>query len=181
MNCFYHPDAYADAECYQCGKALCPTCRRAHEGRFICLTCMEKREARPIRRVRPGSIRSWGYAWSSFGLPGLGQFLRGESLKGLVFLLLFVYTIVMKMWPLPFAVWAVSIYDAYDPLFYEQTIWRGRLPRDLVIGIVIIFVGVILLPFHFHADFRYATPMLLLVIGALIIFGAARRNNTDRG
>lgn len=178
MNCFYHPDVYADAECYQCGKALCPACRRAHDGRFICPTCMERRA---VRRVRAGSIRSWMYAWSSFGLPGLGQFLRGESLKGLVFLLLFIYTIMMRMWPLPFLVWAVSVFDAYDPLFHEQTIWSGRLSRDLIIGIVIIFIGVLLLPFHFRVDFTYATPIVVLLVGALIVVGAARRNNTDRG
>lgn len=53
MNCFYHPNKIAIANCVDCGKALCNDCIRKH-AIPICVQCNQTRNNRSIaEHIKP--------------------------------------------------------------------------------------------------------------------------------
>ena len=95
-NCFHHPEAEAVGFCRQCGKALCPDCRRDVQGVIYCETCLAATMSNPATAAAssptPGNSNPAVATMLAF-IPGVGAIYNGEYMKALMFILIFGGTI----------------------------------------------------------------------------------------
>lgn len=87
MKCFQHPEADAAAFCRQCGKGLCPACRRDVRGVVYCEDCLAALAAAPP--VAPGAPNP-GVALALGFIPGVGAIYNGQYVKALIHFFIFV-------------------------------------------------------------------------------------------
>jgi hypothetical protein len=51
MNCEYHADREAVANCIQCSKAVCPECKVVYDDKIYCNACIENKLSPPDKTV----------------------------------------------------------------------------------------------------------------------------------
>ena len=91
MKCPTHPSVDATAFCGQCGRALCPDCKREVRGMIYCESCLAARlqssSFPPI--LGPGGGPHTGLALFLGFIPGVGAIYNGQIVKAMVQVLIF--------------------------------------------------------------------------------------------
>jgi TM2 domain-containing membrane protein YozV len=91
MTCSLHPTVDSVAFCGQCGRALCPECKREVGGMIYCESCL-------AARLRPSTLLpilgpevgpNPGLALFLGFIPGVGSIYNGQIVKAMVQVLLF--------------------------------------------------------------------------------------------
>jgi len=199
MNCAVHTDVEATGYCRNCGQALCVQCARAVRGALYCEPCLSSIVARPTSPP----VQAATNPWVAFGLgwvPGLGAVCNGEYVKALVHVGIFAGLVTMNargadqpLWGLVLA--AFICYMPIEAYIVARDRSRNRQPVEppvtseehqsthLPIGpIVLIALGVLflldnlrVLPFDWI--FENGWPVLLIGIGAWMLWKRTRRNS----
>ncbi len=91
MKCPNHPLADSVAFCGQCGRALCPDCKREVSGMVYCETCLAARlQSGPLPPfLGTGGGPSPGLALFLGFIPGVGAIYNGQIVKAMVQVLIF--------------------------------------------------------------------------------------------
>ena len=100
MKCATHPEVDASGYCRNCGKPLCPTCRREVQGALYCESCLApvatlRPDVPPRSDPRPGLAATLGF------IPGLGAVYNGQYMKALIHVLIFGGLIALLSSDLP--------------------------------------------------------------------------------
>lgn len=191
MNCAVHTDVAATGYCRQCGKALCPACRREVGGALYCETCLSSivstapaAHADSASKVSPGVALALGF------IPGLGAVYNGEYIKALIHLLIFAGIIAALNTDLPSSYYAflgiaLGCFYFYMPIEAHRVAKARQLgepqptdvvqnqPRKPVGAIVLIALGVLFLLANFgllHKEWLLkGWPIGLIALGVWIL------------
>jgi hypothetical protein len=87
MKCANHPSVDSVAYCGQCGRPLCPECKREVGGTTYCETCLAARLRSPL--ASSGIAGSPGVALALGFIPGVGAIYNGQVSKAIVQVLIF--------------------------------------------------------------------------------------------
>ncbi|MCD6450931.1 MAG: hypothetical protein J7L64_00995 [Acidobacteria bacterium] len=189
MECYYHKDREAVKSCYICGKPLCEECAKGINGRYYCVSCIEKGTKR--EENNKGKKTPAVAAFLSL-IPGLGQIYNNEYLKAIALMLLFGlfvgFIIDLSMIGsyqfLPFAgivvalVYFGGIVDAY---FSAKRINEEKEILDkgsVIIGIVLVIIGLLFLFENLGYDLSWLLhywPLLLIILGVYQIIRYLRK------
>lgn len=197
-KCFHHPEVDAIGFCRQCGKALCPDCRREVREVIYCEDCLAATVLHPAATPSGGPNPVLAAVLGT--IPGVGAIYNGEYVKALIFILIFGGSISMLesraargLEPLIglflAAFYIYMIIDAYrvakaragGVVPGSSSAWGAPGPGDgkaSPIGpIVLIVIGAIFLFntmgfFHFFNLFHLFRlwPLALIAIGAYMIW-----------
>ena len=200
MKCAVHPDVDATGYCRQCGKPLCPQCTRDVRGALYCEDCLSTLVfGGPA--AKPSGTRTTGSPGAALVLgfvPGLGAVYNGEYVKALIHVCIFGGIIAALNSDIPggytgFFVVALICFYLYMPIDsfrVAKARETGQPAPDIVplvatdgrvpIGpAILIGLGVLLL-FANLGLFRWfwfgrLWPIILIALGAWILFGRARQ------
>jgi len=199
MKCAQHPDVDATGYCRQCGKPLCPECKRDVRGALYCENCLASIVASPqatppktATSSHPGAALALGF------IPGLGAVYNGEYVKALIHVAVFGGIIAALSSDLPgevdaFLGIALGCFYFYMPIEAYRVAKARELgqpqPPDLMqsegqkpIGaIILIGLGVLSLLANFHLLardwFSKAWPVGLILLGAWILMDRMRKTS----
>jgi TM2 domain-containing membrane protein YozV len=122
VNCFIHSDREAVGTCSKCGHPICQQCLNKMGGRMFCDTCAK--DPRTLAELAGGAAALGGAvknsgvaAVLSFLWVGLGQIYNGELAKGILLMVVYVFSWLMMFVIIGFfttpVLWVWGIYDAY--------------------------------------------------------------------
>ncbi|HXA79176.1 MAG TPA: DUF5668 domain-containing protein [Candidatus Acidoferrales bacterium] len=199
MKCAQHPDLDAAGYCRQCGKPLCPECKRDVRGALYCENCLASIVASPhatppttATSSHPGAALALGF------IPGLGAVYNGEYVKALIHVAVFGGIIAALSSDLPgevdaFLGIALGCFYFYMPIEAYRVAKARELgqpqPPDLMqsegqkpIGaIILIGLGVLSLLANFHLLardwFSKVWPVGLILLGAWILMDRMRKTS----
>jgi hypothetical protein len=89
MKCANHPQNDAAAYCGQCGRSLCPECRRDVSGMVYCENCLAARLRGPMPPLMASSAPIPGVALALGFIPGVGAIYNGQIAKAISQVLIF--------------------------------------------------------------------------------------------
>jgi len=122
MNCFIHPEREAVGTCSMCGHPICQQCLNKMAGRMFCDTCAK--DPRTLAEITGGGVpglqlKNPGLAAVlSFLWVGLGQVYNGEVAKGILLMIVYVFSVLLMFVIIGFIttpiLWIWGIYDAYS-------------------------------------------------------------------
>jgi TM2 domain-containing membrane protein YozV len=172
-RCFYHPELETTTRCDLCGKPICARCAHSVEGHTVCERCEARAAKGGYDSAKERLAQVPAPTWIGLVLPGLAQMLKGEIYKGSLMLLYFLLAAYSHMGALLALSWGISIWDYFWPLINEES--RGHLFLNFrqFAGIILIFVGALLLAFNFANTFVRFSPETARIVasGATIAFG----------
>ena len=161
MNCAYHEQMSAVAECAECGKPLCDACTIHWKDKITCKHCLEKSEAEARNDKTWRMRKSPSLAGFLSLLPGAGQVYVGYYASGFINILVVAGLIailaanLLQGWEPFFGLflayfWVFNIIDSvrrariYNEVAAGETL--EKLPTDspLLGGILLLILGVIL-------------------------------------
>lgn len=144
-RCFYHPEIETDVRCEVCGKPICEHCRTTRDGKVICPRCLHREEHARTKSARKEAKHADSPAWIGLVLPGLAQLLKGEIYKGSLLLVYFFLAAFSGEEIFVLVAYGVSIWDYFYPLVKEESKGHALINFRQFAGLVILFVGIILL------------------------------------
>lgn len=199
MKCAVHPDVDATGYCRHCGKPLCAQCTRDVRGALYCEDCLStivfgdpnaKAAAKPMNSS-PGAALVLGF------IPGLGAVYNGEYVKALIHVCIFGGIIAGLNSDIPGG-WDALLGIALACFYFYMPVEAYRVAKARELGqpvpepfplvgagnapvgpIILIGLGVLLLFANFGL-FRWYLfgrfwPVILIAIGAWILFGRAKQ------
>jgi TM2 domain-containing membrane protein YozV len=91
MTCSLHPTIDSVAFCGQCGRALCPECKREVGGMIYCESCLDARLRASVLPpiLGPNIGPNPGLALFLGFIPGVGSIYNGQIVKAMVQVLIF--------------------------------------------------------------------------------------------
>jgi len=193
MKCPTHPSVDATAFCGQCGRALCPDCKREVRGMIYCESCLAARlhssNFPPI--LGPGGGPQPGLALFLGFIPGVGAIYNGQIVKAMVQVLIFGSLIAMSDkvgGPMDtiFGLGAAAFYfymviDSYQTarrklLGQPTEEWLGlgefKMNAPIGAGLLIALGALFLLDnlgIHVFSHLSRFWPVLLIVIGVILL------------
>ncbi len=144
-RCFYHPDVDTTMRCDLCGKPVCAACRREAENHLVCERCSARAAKHGYTATREHIEQAKTPYWVGLVIPGLAQLLKGEICKGSLLLLYFLLACYADMGGLITLAYGISAWDCFWPLVNEESRGSAFINFRQFAGIVIIFVGALLL------------------------------------
>ena len=191
MKCPTHPSVDATAFCGQCGRALCPDCKREVRGMIYCESCLAARlqssSFPPI--LGPGGGPHTGLALGF--IPGVGAIYNGQIVKAMVQVLIFGSLIAFSDrvgGPMDtiFGLGAAAFYfymviDSYQTARRkllgqptEEWLGMGEFKMNAPIGAgLLIGLGALFLldnlGIHVFTHISKFWPVLLIVIGVILL------------
>lgn len=207
MNCMQHPDRPAAAFCRSCGKPLCAECKRQGYG---IIYCEEHLPAGATEGPPPAPAPAQGQEVASpplafflgFAVPGVGAIYNGQYAKGLVHALIFgaMVTALSNMHEgeplLAMLLAAFVFYQAFEAYHTAKKRNLGQ-PVDefssllnmrqsssagaislIVLGVVFLLNTLEIVSFHEISRFW---PVLLIALGAYMLYGRLQSNNGNGG
>jgi hypothetical protein len=122
MNCYYHPEQEATAECAFCQRSVCGTCDHGIDSTHLCPDCARE-SVKIYRNYKSPAYRSYNPAAAAWlGLiPMLGAIYNGTYLRALyqfgIFCLIVLFADVTDLGPIGFLggllFYIYTIIDAY--------------------------------------------------------------------
>ena len=193
MKCPTHPSVDATAFCGQCGRALCPDCKREVRGMIYCESCLAARlhssNFPPI--LGPGGGPQPGLALFLGFIPGVGAIYNGQIVKAMVQVLIFGSLIALSDkvgGPMDtiFGLGAAAFYfymviDSYQTarrklLGQPTEEWLGlgefKMNAPIGAGLLIALGALFLLDnlrVHVFTHISRFWPVLLIVIGVILL------------
>jgi len=193
MKCPTHPSVDATAFCGQCGRALCPDCKREVRGMIYCESCLAARlhssNFPPI--LGPGGGPQPGLALFLGFIPGVGAIYNGQIVKAMVQVLIFGSLIALSDkvgGPMDtiFGLGAAAFYfymviDSYQTarrklLGQPTEEWLGlgefKMNAPIGAGLLIALGALFLLDnlgIHVFSHLSRFWPVLLIVIGVILL------------
>ena len=193
MKCPTHPSVDATAFCGQCGRALCPDCKREVRGMIYCESCLAARlhssNFPPI--LGPGGGPQPGLALFLGFIPGVGAIYNGQIVKAMVQVLIFGSLIALSDkvgGPMDtiFGLGAAAFYfymviDSYQTarrklLGQPTEEWLGlgefKMNAPIGAGLLIALGALFLLDnlgIHVFTHLSRFWPVLLIVIGVILL------------
>jgi len=193
MKCPTHPSVDATAFCGQCGRALCPDCKREVRGMIYCESCLAARlhssNFPPI--LGPGGGPQPGLALLLGFIPGVGAIYNGQIVKAIVQVLIFGSLIALSDkvgGPMDtiFGLGAAAFYfymviDSYQTarrklLGQPTEEWLGlgefKMNAPIGAGLLIALGALFLLDnlgIHVFTHLSRFWPVLLIVIGVILL------------
>ena len=193
MKCPTHPSVDATAFCGQCGRALCPDCKREVRGMIYCESCLAARlhssNFPPI--LGPGGGPQPGLALFLGFIPGVGAIYNGQIVKAMVQVLIFGSLIALSHkvgGPMDtiFGLGAAAFYfymviDSYQTarrklLGQPTEEWLGlgefKMNAPIGAGLLIALGALFLLDnlgVHVFTHISRFWPVLLIVIGVILL------------
>ena len=193
MKCPTHPPVDATAFCGQCGRALCPDCKREVRGMIYCESCLAARlhssNFPPI--LGPGGGPQPGLALFLGFIPGVGAIYNGQIVKAMVQVLIFGSLIALSDkvgGPMDtiFGLGAAAFYfymviDSYQTarrklLGQPTEEWLGlgefKMNAPIGAGLLIALGALFLLDnlgVHVFTHISRFWPVLLIVIGVILL------------
>jgi hypothetical protein len=172
-RCFYHPEYETTLRCDMCGKPICERCRHAAEGHAVCERCKARAADAGYESAKEKLTHTQTPTWIGLILPGLAQLLKGEIYKGSLMLLYFILAAYSGIGVLLGLSWGISVWDYFWPLVNEES--KGHVFMNLrqFSGIVLIFVGALLLALNLTNTIVNFSQDLAKIItsGVTIAFG----------
>ncbi len=194
MKCAVHAEVDATGFCRNCGKALCPECKRDVRGILYCEGCLADLLTKPQPAI-PGPT-SPGLAAVLGFIPGMGAVYNGEYMKAVIHVVIFAGLVGFVSGDHGDAAEAVGgiliaafiFYMAIDAYRTAQAKMLGQPPpaslanigSDAPVGpLILIGLGVLFLLDKFGMfsvgrlfDFW---PVFLIVLGVLLLWKRMRR------
>jgi hypothetical protein len=195
MNCAVHPEVEAAGYCQNCGKAICGQCKRDVRGAVYCEQCLSAIVAKSAAPAAPTGTNPW-LAFALGWVPGLGAVCNGEYMKALVHVAIFAGLVTINAHGADEPFWGLVLaaFICYMPIeafivardrtrkqpatFSEE----HRAARAPVGPIVLIVLGVVFLLYNLHPlpfDWIFAKgwPVLLIGLGAWMLWKRTRQNS----
>lgn len=188
MTCSLHPTIDSVAFCGQCGRALCPECKREVGGMIYCESCLDARLRSTLPPIiGPSSGPSPGLALLLSIIPGVGAVYNGQVAKGLLIQLPVIIALIAIADHIDVAGLAVAAFWIYTGIDSYQTARRKQLgqPVEEWLGLgefkmnaplgaaVFIGMGVLILlnnlGMHVFESVYKFWPVLLIVIGLVLL------------
>lgn len=144
-RCFYHPDVDTTLRCDLCGKPVCAACIKEAEGHSVCERCAARAAKHGYSATKEQIEQAKTPFWVGLVIPGLAQLLKGEICKGSLLLLYFLLACYAEMGGLVVLAYGISAWDCFWPLVNEESRGSAFINFRQFSGIVIIFVGALLL------------------------------------
>ena len=193
MKCPTHPSVDATAFCGQCGRGLCPDCKREVRGMIYCESCLAARlqssSFPPI--LGPDGGPHTGLALFLGFIPGVGAIYNGQIVKAMVQVLIFGSLIAFSDrvgGPMDtiFGLGAAAFYfymviDSYQAARRkllgqptEEWLGMGEFKMNAPIGAgLLIGLGALFLldnlGIHVFTHISKFWPVLLIVIGVILL------------
>jgi hypothetical protein len=192
MKCYRHTEVDAAGYCRQCGKALCPECRRDVRGMIYCEDCL----AAAAAGAGPGKP-SPGLALGLGFIPGVGAIYNGEYVKGFIHIIIFGFLVSIidsnaarGLEPMVGLLLAgfvfYMVFDAYQtarrraagepagPQPWEQLGFTPGGQPTPIGPLILIVLGALFLFnnlgfFYWMSYMRKLWPLVLIVIGVLLL------------
>ncbi|PYT02789.1 MAG: hypothetical protein DMF65_05640 [Acidobacteria bacterium] len=209
MNCAYHMTNRAVVQCSRCGRPLCPACDHRIRGFPYCQDCIvagvEVLQQQPSRSGASGVVRRKTSAFValllSFLCPGLGAAYNGQTSKALVHFTIFASFFQMATVTDGTAFFVLGVigtwlFAAVDAVRTAQLIRAGLAPdaeqdaiarrlygNPLAWAVTMITLGTVFLLhtlFGVQLPVREFLPVLLVLLGAYMLFDWARARRTKR-
>ena len=209
MNCAYHMTNRAVVQCSRCGRPLCPACDHRIRGFPYCQDCIvagvEILQQQPARPGASGVVRRKTSAFValllSFLCPGLGAAYNGQTSKALVHFTIFASFFQMATVTDGTAFFVLGVigtwlFAAVDAVRTAQLIHAGLAPdaeqdaiarrlygNPLAWAATMITLGTVFLLhtlFGVQLPVREFLPVLLVLLGAYMLFDWARARRTKR-
>ena len=209
MNCAYHMTNRAVVQCSRCGRPLCPACDHRIRGFPYCQDCIvagvEILQQQPVRPGASGVVRRKTSAFValllSFLCPGLGAAYNGQTSKALVHFTIFASFFQMATVTDGTAFFVLGVigtwlFAAVDAVRTAQLIRAGLAPdaeqdaiarrlygNPLAWAVTMITLGTVFLLhtlFGVQLPVREFLPVLLVLLGAYMLFDWARARRTKR-
>ena len=202
MKCKNHGETDAQKQCVLCQAPLCDECSVTLKDRDYCKTCLEKQVAanRPFVQNQRSTVLAFFLAL----IPGAGYMYLGLMNRGLQTMVLFFGTIfVANMVHIDALVTLVLpvliFYSVFDTLQLARRMNQGPVEDRVLIdtggesnwqnylGYGLVILGLLALvnnfiPFLFQYDMvrRLISPLLIIAIGAIILYkNLGRRTPSD--
>ena len=193
MKCPTHPSVDATAFCGQCGRALCPDCKREVRGMIYCESCLAARlhSSNFPSILGPGGGPQPGLALFLGFIPGVGAIYNGQIVKAMVQVLIFGSLIAFSDrvgGPMDtiFGLGAAAFYfymviDSYQTARRkllgqptEEWLGMGEFKMNAPIGAgLLIGLGALFLldnlGIHVFTHISKFWPVLLIVIGVILL------------
>ena len=193
MTCSLHPTIDSVAFCGQCGRALCPECKREVGGMIYCESCLDARlrasTLPPI--LGPNVGPNPGLALFLGFIPGVGSIYNGQIVKAMVQVLIFGSLIALSNrvsgpFDTIFGLGAAAFYfymviDSYQTakrkfagLPTEEWLGLGDFKMNAPIGAALLIgLGALFLldnlGIHVFEHISKFWPVLLIVIGLVLL------------
>jgi hypothetical protein len=205
MTCANHPQTESVGYCGQCGRPLCPECKRDVSGMIYCETCLAGR----LRSSTLPSITGLGegpnpgLALFLGFIPGVGSIYNGQIMKAMVQVLIFGSLIALSNrvggpFDTIFGLGAAAFYfymviDSYQTARRKQLgqppeewLGLGDFKLNAPVGAALLIgLGALFLLDNFGIPvFESITrfwPVLLIVIGLIMLQHRMRRGGTPPG
>lgn len=205
MTCANHPQTDSVAYCGQCGRPLCPVCKREVSGMIYCETCLANRlrSSTLPPMVGLGEGPNPGLALFLGFIPGVGSIYNGQIMKAMVQVLIFGCLIALSNrvggpFDTIFGLGAAAFYfymviDSYQTARRrqlgqppEEWLGLGDFKMNAPIGAALLIgLGALFLLDNFGIPvFESITrfwPVILIVIGLIMLQHRMRRGGPPSG
>jgi len=209
MNCAYHMTNRAVVQCSRCGRPLCPACDHRIRGFPYCQDCivagvefLQQQQSRPGANTNVVRRKTSPFVALLLSFcPGLGAAYNGQTSKALVHFTIFASFVQMAIVTdlAPFFVLGIFgtwLFAAVDAVRTAQLIRAGLAPdaeqdaiarrlygNPLAWAVTMITLGTVFLLhtlFGVQLPVREFLPVLLVLLGAYMLFDWARARRTKR-